>query len=401
MHLVYRNVNEAFKTVVRAIYDGTFPVSVEGSRNGDVLRLEEPLLLTYTRPVERVLFNSARDANPFFHLMEAMWMLAGRNDLEPVAYYARQMREYSDDGKTLNGAYGHRWRHAHGVDWRKDRPILQVDQLNVIVDHLTRQPFSRRAVLRMWDVQNDLLKIDKSGNYPCCEGVVRVETVPGDATTLTGGQCPIHGATWFAGPSRDVCCNLDVMFAIREQNISPTTPNRGDGVPLRFLDATVTNRSNDLVWGLFGANSVHFSVLQEYMAAQLGVQVGKLNIFTNNAHAYVWNWKPEEWLAYYGSDAEVEYVPACCMVPLVEDAARFEAEIPQFVEDHTGQTTAPVRVWGESFLRYVAAPMCHAFHCHKTRDYKGAMAWMAEVEADDWRCAGTVWLEWRRTHYER
>lgn len=32
--------------------------------------------------------------------------------------------------------------------------------------------------------------------YPCCEGVCRIESSPGDATTLTGGQCPIHGASF-------------------------------------------------------------------------------------------------------------------------------------------------------------------------------------------------------------
>jgi hypothetical protein len=34
---------------------------------------------------------------------------------------------------------------------------------------------------------------------------------------------------------------------------------------------TVTNRSNDLCWGMLGANYVHFTILQEYLAARLGV----------------------------------------------------------------------------------------------------------------------------------
>jgi hypothetical protein len=32
--------------------------------------------------------------------------------------------------------------------------------------------------------------------YPCCEGVRRIERVPGDAATLEGGQCRKHGRTW-------------------------------------------------------------------------------------------------------------------------------------------------------------------------------------------------------------
>lgn len=29
--------------------------------------------------------------------------------------------------------------------------------------------------------------------YPCCEGARRIEARPGDATSLAGGICPIHG----------------------------------------------------------------------------------------------------------------------------------------------------------------------------------------------------------------
>ncbi len=36
-------------------------------------------------------------------------------------------------------------------------------------------------------------------NYPCCESVRRIEAIPGDASTILGGECPIHGLTrWVA-----------------------------------------------------------------------------------------------------------------------------------------------------------------------------------------------------------
>lgn len=38
--------------------------------------------------------------------------------------------------------------------------------------------------------------------YPCCEGARRLERVPGDATTLCGGMCPVHGLT-VHDPDRD------------------------------------------------------------------------------------------------------------------------------------------------------------------------------------------------------
>ncbi len=77
MHLYYRGVNQAFKELVRAIWlgsreDGPFQgqihVRKDQSRNGPVLVIDEPVIITYEKPQERVLFNKERDANPFFHL---------------------------------------------------------------------------------------------------------------------------------------------------------------------------------------------------------------------------------------------------------------------------------------------------------------------------------------------
>ena len=58
--------------------------------------------------------------------------------------------------------------------------------------------------------------------------------------------------------SKDLPCNTHVYFSIR------------DG----FLDMTVCNRSNDLIWGCCGANAVHMSYLQEYVAIMCGVDIG-------------------------------------------------------------------------------------------------------------------------------
>src|SRR6266478_1362063 len=88
----------------------------EDSRNGPVLVSPEPVMTVYTRPTERVLSSPLRDANPFFHLMEALWMLAGRNDVAWPAQFAKQILQYSDDGVILWGGYGARWRRWFGYD---------------------------------------------------------------------------------------------------------------------------------------------------------------------------------------------------------------------------------------------------------------------------------------------
>jgi thymidylate synthase len=390
VHLHTRNVNTAFKTMVMLfnqdgkIIDGRVPIIKKSSRNGSVMMIDEPVTITYEKPLERVLFNEARDANPFFHLYEALWMLAGRNDVTPLAYYAKQMKEYSDDGNTLNGAYGYRWRKAFGSYDGTETMGYCIDQLDILVNHLKADPNSRRAVLQMWNVEDDLLKIgpkfvrDKLDSDP---------------------QAVVEQAF-----SKDVCCNLSVMFSIREEN----DPHPEGQASILVLDMTVTNRSNDMIWGMLGANFVHFTFLQEYMAARLGVEVGKYHHFTNNLHVYDWNWKPEEWLNdrqqdWYGKGIIREHGPITNTFPLIKDPETFEKELPEFVEAFSGKRTCEQitddspGLWSEPFLRDVADPLLTAFAYHKAGHTHDAfnVLYNSEIPADDWRIVATNWLKRR------
>jgi thymidylate synthase len=200
---------------------------VRDSRNGPVVMAPFPVTTEYERPVERVIFWPERDANPAFHLYEALWMLAGRNDVASLARYAKQMLKYSDDGETLHGAYGNRWRNHFASD-----------QLDVIVDTLSTVPNSRRCVLQMWDPNSDM---------------------------------HVEWANPEANP-RDVPCNLTATFQI-------DTVGR--------LEMVVFCRSNDIIWGAYGANAVHFSFLQEYLACRIGVPMGAYYQISVNWHAYL------------------------------------------------------------------------------------------------------------------
>lgn len=327
MEFKFRNVNDAFRTLVTGFYDSSIPTRRSPSRVGEVLMVEEPVLVTYTHPCERVLFNRARDCNPFFHLFESLWMLAGRNDVAPLAYYNPRMVEYSDDGKTLNGAYGYRWRKT-----------FYFDQLSEMVSQLKEDSGSRRCVLEMWSAGADLYRM-----------------------------------------SKDKCCNTHAYFSVR------------DGC----LDMTVCNRSNDLIWGMLGANVVHFSVLQEYLAACIGVEVGVYWQSSNNLHVYIARWEPEKWLADKtpGYDwVDVFWRP----FPLVQDVERFDRECLRFIDCIDGNFEEP-------FFNYVAQPMMAAFRAHKRRKYRddgNALDLINAVQADDWRIVGTSWLEQRKQQWE-
>lgn len=225
MHVIRaRNVHEALPMGLQYLTDRGIE---RASRNGPVLQAPEPVTTVYNRPWERVIFWPERDANPFFHLYEALWMLDGRNQVEPLVRYAKNMANYADDG-VMHGAYGHRWRkHFHRVylGVRED-----IDQLEIIARRLKGNPTDRQCVLQMWDARADLNQV--KGDLPC--------------------------------------------------NTIATVQVNNEGK----LDLAVFCRSNDIIWGAYGANAVHFSMLHEYLAFVIGVEVGRYHQISVNYHAY-------------------------------------------------------------------------------------------------------------------
>ena len=88
---------------------------------------------------ERTIFLSGRGWNPAFALVEAAWVLAGRNDVKPLTEFIAKFGQFSDDGQTLHGAYGYRLRHYFGRD-----------QIDAAVAELKANPESRRVVMSLF-----------------------------------------------------------------------------------------------------------------------------------------------------------------------------------------------------------------------------------------------------------
>ena len=154
MHVLdVRNVNEALPKMLQHLEARGERSS---SRAGEVIVAPTPVTTVYRKPMERVLFSPIRDANPFFHLIEALWMLAGRRDVATLAHYVRRMKDFSDDGINFHGAYGYRWRQHWGHD-----------QLSLVIELLNKQPESRRAVIQMWDCEYDLPSQEGIKDIPC------------------------------------------------------------------------------------------------------------------------------------------------------------------------------------------------------------------------------------------
>lgn len=301
----------------------------EETRLGSALTATEPVTICYTDPKQHVLLSPVRDANPFFHLMEAMWMLAGRQDSAFLDHYIKDFGARFGKHGIIMDAYGYRWRHG-----------LRVDQLDEIVAQLRKEPTTRQCVLQMWGAGRDDLMAYSSKP-----------------------------------------CNLVATFRIVSES----------------LDMTVFNRSNDLIWGCCGANAVHFAILQEYIAARVGIEIGAYWQVTTNLHLYLdhihmMNKRAEGEIS--GDDLKdtdnYEDTQPLMTSPLLfdeelRDTVGWIDDIHENQEIYTGNLT-------NEFLRDVVLPMAIAHQRYKNGDQSGALRSIENVTAQDWRRAGKEWL---------
>lgn len=128
---------------------------------------------------DRLIGCPVRALNPFLAIVEAAWVLSGRNDLQPLTRVMKRYAQYSDDAKTLNGAYGFRLRKQ-----------LNKDQLEECAKLLSRAPNSRRAYLS------------------------------------------IANANDVGAESLDIPCNVGIAFRVRRSKLDMTVINRSNDIYL-------------------------------------------------------------------------------------------------------------------------------------------------------------------------
>lgn len=326
----------------------------EESRAGPVVVSPTPVCSVYERPTERVLFSQKRDANPFFHLHESLWMLAGRDDAASLNHYVGDFGErFAESSGKIHGAYGRRWRGGLGVD-----------QLDEVVEKLRKNPGDRQCVVQMWDAVgfDDLV-----GNW------------------------------------RDRPCNTHVYLRVRQEQAPQV-----DGAPFfsslkaPVLDLTVLCRSNDIVWGAYGANAVHFSMLQEYLAGRVGVKVGRMYQFSNNYHGYV------DALDRLGEPHLLfeEHDPYECgevyPVAIGEDWEHWDEDVRHYMDWHdhglwsrptdSVDVDPPDGFYNMNFFVGVAGAMAACNWLWKQGRRYEALRNTASIKASDWQRAAQEWM---------
>lgn len=296
----------------------------ESSARGPVITVPFPTTLSITNPRDRVIFDPTRNCNPFFHVMEFIWMMHGGASAQWITQFNSNLKKSTEADGRIHGAYGYRWRYHFDSD-----QILDVIQL------LRREPHSRRAVISMWDPDEDLGT--NHNDYPC---------------------------------------NTHLYFRIVSG----------------CLDMLVCNRSNDLFWGMLGANVVHMTMLQEVIADFVGIPIGTYRVVTNNLHVYtdmpgfkdIWGFDPK-----LGSIGEGQRI-----IKTVKDDTPAD-DYESFVSDCDLFVNGDFESITNRWLIGTAMPMHDAY---LSRDWEFRRQVASTIQSPDWRKSCQEWLE-RKASY--
>lgn len=166
----------------------------------------------------RIIYSRERNSSLFFNIGEFLWYIRGSNKLDIIQYYSKMYPKFSDDQKTLYGAYGKRIFSAESC---------RESSWNSIIELLRKDPDSRQAVIS------------------------------------------IHEPRDVYSQSKDIPCTCLLQFLIRNNHLYCIT----------YM------RSNDLFLG-FPYDIFSFTMLQEMLANELGVEVGTYKHFVGSLHVY-------------------------------------------------------------------------------------------------------------------
>jgi thymidylate synthase len=155
---------------------------------------------------------------------EQIWYLTGSKNPEFVNKFTPIWKDFTESDGTIAAAYGWRWRHHFGRD-----------QLAQLIQHLTHEEHSRQGVVITWDpaddgLYGDGLKATYKKNAPCPFAFT---------VNIVGNKLHMHNIV----------------------------------------------RSNDMMLGC-PHDVAGFALLQNILAAKMGLKAGTLTHTISNAHIY-------------------------------------------------------------------------------------------------------------------
>src|SRR3989338_8632994 len=125
-------VDDLLKKVFKEILDNGTEVEPTKGKTIEI----SGVLLKLTNPLGR-LSRTEGKGTIFSCLGELLWYLSGSNRLDQIQYYIQDYHQYSDDGKTIFGAYGPKLFGPEG-------------QVSIIIQAIQRGDSTRKAVVQLF-----------------------------------------------------------------------------------------------------------------------------------------------------------------------------------------------------------------------------------------------------------
>lgn len=224
MEVVTRNSGKAHATWFRELNGGDNDSVDNVAPRGMPTREIVGATTVLTQPQEVVPFVRGRKLNYFGMLMESMWILSRVESVDILELWNSELGKFADNSfrENMYGAYGPRLFNSGTGEKGQS-------QIEAILGTIQEDPDTRRAVATIYQ--------------------------PRDA----------------GHPTRDLPCNTQVMFKLRDN----------------CLNVSVINRSNDLHLGLFGVNAPQFYFLGTFVARWLSSLVdGRPDIYVETQRHY-------------------------------------------------------------------------------------------------------------------
>lgn len=170
--------------------------------------------------------------------------------------------------------------------------------------------------------------------------------------------------------TKDVPCNTQIMFS----------------QVMGKLDMTVINRSNDMIWGAYGSNVVHFSILHEYMAFKLGWELGVYYQFSNNMHVYLDN---EVWQRVRYAEMETDPYISLSAYPMsnCHNPDWFDKDLERFFELTPLKKEIDPNNFATEYFKRGVTSLWNAWRFHKEKDYTKAYSSLTQCCFYDFRRA--------------
>ena len=123
----------------------------ESSRDGNVCGEVLNAVTVIEDPTYNIVKSDIRKMPIRYAVGELLWYLSGSNSLDDIKRYSKAWENLSDDGYTVNSAYGYRIQSKFGFN-----------QWEHVVGLLKKDPNSRQAVIHIKDPSNEPTK-----DLPC------------------------------------------------------------------------------------------------------------------------------------------------------------------------------------------------------------------------------------------